>query len=150
MTSRMAQSTVPQPRSADSPRLLREINDQLVLRLLLEQGPLTRGQVGGITGLSKPTVSALLSRLADRGLVTTTGVVEGGPGPNARIYAVDGGAAHVIGVHVEQHGGIAALADLTGGVSATHAVEVPARRSSSPLEEVAAAVDGVLRATGLD
>ena len=139
----------PHARSADSPRLLREINDQLVLRLLLEEGPLTRGQVGGLTGLSKPTVSALLGRLTERGLVTTTGVVEGGPGPNARIYAMDGGAAHVIGVHVEQHGSIAALADLTGEVSATYSVEVPARRGSSPLAEVSAAVDGVLAATGL-
>ena len=68
-------------RSADSPRLLREINDHVVLGLLLAEGPMTRGRIGEHTGLSKPTVSSLLTRLDERGLVTTTGVVEGGPGP---------------------------------------------------------------------
>ena len=32
--------------SADSPRLLREINDQVVLGLLLDDGPMTRGRIG--------------------------------------------------------------------------------------------------------
>ena len=68
-------------RSADSPRLLREINDQRGARAAArESGPMTRGRIGEQTGLSKPTVSSLLARLDERGLVTTTGVVEGGPG----------------------------------------------------------------------
>ena len=50
-------SGAPSQRSADSPRLLREINDQVVLGLLLERGPMTRGRIGEATGLSKPTVS---------------------------------------------------------------------------------------------
>lgn len=136
-------------RSADSPRLLREINDNVVLELLLESGPMTRGRIGEHTGLSKPTVSSLLTRLDQRGLVTTTGVVEGGPGPNARIYAVNPRAAYVIGVHVEQHLSVAGLATLTGEVIATHAVEVPQRRESAPVDEMTAAVDGVLAAAGL-
>jgi len=136
-------------RSADSPRLLREINDNVVLELLLESGPMTRGRIGEHTGLSKPTVSSLLTRLDQRGLVTTTGVVEGGPGPNARIYAVNPRAAYVIGVHVEQHLSVAGLATLTGEVIATHAVEVPQRRESAPVDEMTAAVDGVLAQAGL-
>ena len=136
-------------RSADSPRLLREINDQVVLGLLLAEGPMTRGRIGEQTGLSKPTVSSLLSRLDERGLITTTGVVEGGPGPNARIYAVNPRAAYVIGVHVEQHLSIAGLATLTGEVIARHEVEVRQRRESAPVDEMTAAVDGVLAAAGL-
>ncbi len=140
---------VPGQRGADSPRLLREINDQVVLRLLLEHGQLTRGQVGEMTGLSKPTVSSLLSRLEGRGLVTTTGVVAGGPGPNARIYAVHSRAAHVIGVHVEQGGCVAGLATLTGELIATFPVPVQERRVASPIGEISAAVDGVLAAAGV-
>jgi predicted NBD/HSP70 family sugar kinase len=137
-------------RSADSPRLLREINDHVVLGLLLAEGPMTRSRIGERTGLSKPTVSSLLNRLDERGLVTTTGVVEAsGPGPNARIYAVNPRAAYVIGVHVEQHLSIAGLATLTGEVIATHAVEVPQRRESAPVDEMTAAVDGVLAAASL-
>ncbi|WP_353649274.1 ROK family transcriptional regulator [Nakamurella sp. A5-74] len=136
-------------RSADSPRVLREINDRVVLDLLLEHGPMTRGRVGQLSSLSKPTVSSLLTRLAQRGLVTTTGVAEGGPGPNARIYAVDPSAGHVLVLHVEQHGSVATLADITGAVVAAHAVEVPSRRASDPAEEARRAIDGVLAAAAL-
>ena len=104
----------------------------MVLGLLLDHGPMTRGRIGEATGLSKPTVSSLLTRLEQRGLVTTTGVVAGGPGPNARIYAVDPAAGYVIGVHVEQGGSVAALANLPGEVIATFTVDVPVRRTSSP------------------
>jgi predicted NBD/HSP70 family sugar kinase len=136
-------------RSADSPRLLREINDQVVLRLLLDHGQLTRGRIGELTGLSKPTVSSLLARLETRGLVTTTGVVAGGPGPNARIYAVHSRAAHVVGVHVEQGGCFAGIATLTGELLATFTVPVERRRSATPVGEISAAVDGLLSASGL-
>ncbi|HEY7816532.1 MAG TPA: ROK family protein, partial [Nakamurella sp.] len=136
--------------TADSPRLLGQINDQVVLSLLLEHGPLTRGQVGELTGLSKPTVSSLLQRLGGRGLVTTTGVVTGGPGPNARIYAVNPSAGHVIGVHVEREGSVAGLATLTGEVVATESVAVVQRRDADPIAEISAAVRGVLDAAGLE
>lgn len=136
--------------TADSPRLLREINDQVVLSLLLDHGPLTRGRIGELTGLSKPTVSSLLGRLGGRGLVTTTGVVAGGPGPNARIYTVNPSAAHVIGVHVERDGSLAGLSTLTGELVATHSVAVPQRRDADPIDEITAAVDGVLGVAGLD
>ncbi|MFO7251600.1 MAG: ROK family transcriptional regulator, partial [Actinomycetes bacterium] len=45
------------------PRLLREINDRAALELLLTSGPLTRGQIGEATGLSKVTASQTLARL---------------------------------------------------------------------------------------
>lgn len=142
----------PQPaagRSADSPRLLREINDRLVLRMLLQDGPMTRARIGEQTGLSKPTVSSLLSRLEQRGLVTTAGVIANGPGPKAQIYTVNRSAAYVIGIHVEQHGCVAALAGLTGEMVAGCTVEVPTRRSSAPLDEITRAVSGVLHDSGV-
>lgn len=134
---------------ADSPKLLGAINDQVVIGLLLEHGPMTRSRIGALSGLSKPTVSSLLSRLTGRGLITTTGVVEGGPGPNAQIYAVDPSAARVIGVHVEQHGCVAGLATLTGKILATFTVQIPQRRDSSPVQEIQLAIDGVLLEAGL-
>ncbi|WP_161632041.1 ROK family transcriptional regulator [Nakamurella lactea] len=136
-------------RSADSPRLLREINDQVVLGLLLEQGPMTRATIGQQSGLSKPTVSSLLSRLEQRSLVVTTGEIANGPGPRARIYAVNPTAAYVIGIHVEQHGCVAALAGLTGEIVASCTVDVPARRRSAPVDEIGRAVSGVLAKAGV-
>lgn len=134
---------------ADSPRLLGQINDQIVLGLLLDHGPMTRSQIGELTGLSKPTVSALLDRLSARQLIEEAGMITRGPGPKARTYRVNSAAGYVIGIHVEQRGSVAALASLTGEIGATYAVSVPQRRGADPRDEIARAVDGVLDAVGL-
>lgn len=104
------------PQRPGTPRLLRAINDRAALELLLERGPLTRPQLGALTGLSKPTASQLLARLEARGLVHAVGEQEGGRGPNARLYAVKPSAAYVIGVDVGPHRIEVAVADITGEV----------------------------------
>jgi predicted NBD/HSP70 family sugar kinase len=105
------------PQRPGTPRLLRAINDRAALELLLVRGPLTRPQLGALTGLSKPTASQLLARLEARGLVHSVGEQEGGRGPNARLYAVKPSAAYVIGVDVGPHRIEASVADITGVVT---------------------------------
>ena len=80
------------------PRLLREINDRAALELLLATGPMTRGQIGDRTGLSKVTASQTLSRLEERGLVEVVGAQAGGRGPNAALYSVIPSSAYVAGL----------------------------------------------------
>ncbi|MCZ7420529.1 MULTISPECIES: ROK family transcriptional regulator [unclassified Micromonospora] len=99
-----------------TPRLLRALNDRAALELLLEQGPLTRARIGELTGLSKVTASQLVERLEERGLVTRVGEQAGGRGPNAQLYAVRPGSAHVVGVDVGPERVVAACADITGTV----------------------------------
>ncbi|MER7165462.1 ROK family transcriptional regulator [Micromonospora sp. NPDC000207] len=99
-----------------TPRLLRALNDRAALELLLEQGPLTRARLGELTGLSKVTASQLVERLEERGLVTRVGERAGGRGPNAQLYAVRPGSAHVVGVNVGADRVVAACADITGTV----------------------------------
>ncbi|BCL16084.1 ROK family transcriptional regulator [Micromonospora sagamiensis] len=99
-----------------TPRLLRALNDRAALELLLERGPLTRARLGELTGLSKVTASQLVERLEERGLVTRVGEQAGGRGPNAQLYAVRPGSAHVIGVDVGADRVVAACADITGAV----------------------------------
>ncbi|MFI1989482.1 ROK family protein [Actinoplanes sp. NPDC020271] len=99
-----------------TPRLLRALNDRAALDLLLSRGPLTRAQLGEMTGLSKVTASQLVERLEERGLVRRVGEQAGGRGPNAQLYAVTPSSAHVIGVDVGPDSVIAACADITGAV----------------------------------
>ena len=99
-----------------TPRLLRALNDRAALELLLARGPLTRAQLGELTGLSKVTASQLVERLEERGLVRRVGEQAGGRGPNAQLYAVTPGSAHVIGVDVGPERVVAACADITGTV----------------------------------
>ncbi|HET6479339.1 MAG TPA: ROK family transcriptional regulator [Actinoplanes sp.] len=99
-----------------TPRLLRALNDRAALELLLNRGPLTRAQLGEMTGLSKVTASQLVERLEQRGLVRRVGEQAGGRGPNAQLYAVTPGSAHVIGVEVGPDRVVAACADITGTI----------------------------------
>ncbi|MET8869064.1 ROK family transcriptional regulator [Nonomuraea sp. NPDC004580] len=96
------------------PRLLREINDRAALDLLLATGPMTRGQIGELTGLSKVTASQTLARLEERGLVEVVGTQAGGRGPNAALYAVIPSSAYVAGLEVGPELISAAVADIHG------------------------------------
>lgn len=97
-----------------TPSLLRELNDQAALRLLLAEGPLTRARLSERTGVSKVTVSQVLARLEERGLVTIAGEQAGGRGPNAALYAVVASSAYVAGLYVEFDQVSVAVADVTG------------------------------------
>lgn len=96
------------------PRLLREINDRAALELLLATGPMTRGQIGDLTGLSKVTASQTLARLEERGLVEVVGAQAGGRGPNAALYSVIPSSAYVAGLEVGPELVSAAVADIHG------------------------------------
>ena len=70
-----------------TPGLLRAINDRAALELLLDEGPMTRSQIGDRTGVSRPTASQIVARLEHAGLIEPTGVVQGARGPQAVTYA---------------------------------------------------------------
>ncbi|SDL86824.1 Sugar kinase of the NBD/HSP70 family, may contain an N-terminal HTH domain [Nonomuraea jiangxiensis] len=98
--------------------MARVINDRLALDLLLERGPLTAPQLRTLTGLSRPTVSDLLERLMEGGLVRVTGEYgEDRRGPNARLYGLVPDRAHVAGVDLRRHAVTAVVADITGRVA---------------------------------
>src|SRR5205823_11896015 len=99
-----------------TPRLLRALNDRAALELLLSNGPLTRAQLGELTGLSKVTASQRVERLEERGLVARVGEQAGGRGPNAQMYAVVPATAFVVGVDAGPQHVVAGVADITGRI----------------------------------
>jgi predicted NBD/HSP70 family sugar kinase len=131
-----------------TPRLLRALNDRTALELLLDRGPLTRAQLGELTGLSKVTASQLVERLEERGLVRRVGEQAGGRGPNAQLYAVTPGSAHVIGVHVGPARVVAACADITGAVIGR--AEQSTQHTDDPVGVVHAAVVEAASTAGTD
>jgi len=121
-----------------TPRLLRAINDRAALELLLSRGPLTRSQIGELTGLSKVTASQLVERLIDRGLVAGVGEQAGGRGPNAQLYAVRPDSAYVVGVDVGPEHVVAACADISGAVRSR--IELSTKDTDDPVGVVHSAV----------
>ncbi|BCB82040.1 ROK family transcriptional regulator [Phytohabitans flavus] len=126
------------PRLPGTPRLLRALNDRAALELLLTRGPLTRAQLGELTGLSKVTASQLVERLEERGLVTRVGEQAGGRGPNAQLYAVTPSSAYVIGAVVEADRVVATCADITGNVIG--GAELSTKDTDEPVKVVHSAV----------
>ncbi len=102
------------PGRPGTPSLLRELNDRAALDLLLGGELLTRSQISEYTGVSKVTVSQMLTRLEERGLVAIAGEQAGGRGPNAALYSVVPSSAYVAGLYVESGLVSAAVADVTG------------------------------------
>ncbi|GAA3603573.1 ROK family transcriptional regulator [Nonomuraea rosea] len=108
-----------------TPAMARAINDRLALDLLLERGPLSAPQLRTLTGLSRPTVSDLIERLTEGGLIAAAGESgEDRRGPNARLYGLVADRAHVAGVDLRRESVAVTVADLTGRIvgSATKAV----------------------------
>ncbi|MFC7646502.1 ROK family transcriptional regulator [Streptosporangium lutulentum] len=109
-----------------TPAMARAINDRLALDLLLERGPLTAPQLRTLTGLSRPTVSDLIERLRDGGLIEVTGESgEDRRGPNARLYGIVANRAHVAGVDVRRSAIEVTIADITGRAVGSAVREIP-------------------------
>jgi predicted NBD/HSP70 family sugar kinase len=131
-----------------TPSLLRELNDRAALDLLLAGEPLTRAQISERTGVSKVTVSQMLARLEERGLVTVAGEQAGGRGPNAALYAVVPSSAYVAGLYLELDVVTAAVSDVTGRSVAD--VSVDQNGTGDPVELVRGAVGRACASAGLD
>lgn len=115
------------------PELIRAINKQRVLKLIRSKGPLSRADAAEQTGLTRPTISAVVSELLEDGWIEELGTGESSGGrppillrfnPRARlVIGAELGAGHLRGV----------LADLSGEVVARVKYRVT---SADPLREL--------------
>ena len=135
--------------SGATPRTVRAINDRMTLELLLQHGSLTRAQLAGLTGLSKPTATQLLQRLAEGGLIVPRGTTSGAPGPNAQLYGLNERAGHVAAVDVDDYGATAAVADLAGHVLGEVSAQVDYSTSEDPLPSFRQVLADVCRRAGV-
>ena len=132
-----------------TPSLLRGINDRAALDLLLGHGPLSRTELGALTGLSKPTAAQLLTRLADAGLVVTSGNTQGRPGPRAQLYAINPDAAYVAALDVTPARILAAVADVTGRTLGDYELRTPRSAGSDAVAHVQHAIDVAATSAGI-
>jgi len=142
------EAPVPPRPKPGTPSLLRELNDRAALELLLAEGPLTRAQLSERTGVSKVTVSQMLARLEDRGLVMIAGEQAGGRGPNAALYSAVPSSAYVAGLYVESDLVSAAIADVTGNRLA--AVSVDPNGADDPVGLIRDAIGRACESAGID
>jgi predicted NBD/HSP70 family sugar kinase len=132
-----------------TPRTVRAINDRMTLELLLQHGTLTRTQLATLTGLSKPTATQLLQRLAEGGLIVSRGTTSGAPGPNAQLYGLNEAAGHVAAVDVDEHRVSASVADLAGTVLGEASFPVDYTTSEDPLPSLRQVLQDACRRAGV-
>jgi len=94
--------------------LLREYGEQAVLETIFRKGPITRPEIAAATDLSKPTVSAAVSRLVQEGLVHAAGTRAGQRGRKPVAYVVSSRAGVVVGADIGGSNVRVAAADLLG------------------------------------
>jgi predicted NBD/HSP70 family sugar kinase len=101
--------------------LLRELGEQAVLETIFREGPITRPEIAVRTNLSKPTVSAAVSRLEQARLVHAAGNLVRGPGTRPKhrgrkpiAYVVSDRAGFVVGGDIGGTNLRVAAADLFG------------------------------------
>ena len=124
------------------PQDLRSYHQGLLLRLLAEQGPLTRREMAEVTGMSIPTVASIMA-----GMIVAGHVTEADPppeavtsrGPRASLLALAPDSMAVIGIDVGADRLRVAACDLSG--LASEVTTVPVRRGDSPQEVLGLAVE---------
>ena len=124
------------------------LNDRAALDLLIRGEMLTRSQISEYTGVSKVTVSQMLARLEERGLVAIVGEQAGNRGPNAALYSVVPSSAYVAGLYMEADLVSAAVADVTGRRVAD--VSVNPNGAEDPVEVVRGVVERACARAGID
>jgi predicted NBD/HSP70 family sugar kinase len=119
---------------------LRRGNLALLVQTLREHGALSRAQLAVRSGLSKATVSSLVTDLEQRGLVHSAGLLAGGQGRPGQL--VDLRPRSVCGVGLEIHVGHvgAAVTDLAGSILFRRrvAVDAPSLDTEVALDQLAA------------
>lgn len=123
-----------------------------VLELIRDRGPLTRGDVLDITGLSRMTVSTRIDALLDSGLIVEKGIERVTGGRPSRRLEFNTSHATVVAASVDTTHTAVALTDLAGRVLAEERVAVAvADGPAQTLNAITEHAQALLRSTpGVD
>lgn len=130
-----------------TPAWLAAQNDRAAFRLLLAHGPLSRSQLGALSGMSKPTAGQMIARLERAGLISPTGEVTGARGPNAVSYGVRTDSLTGVAISMIEDGIEAVLVDPTDAVHPVATLHTGADRTA--VGDVTAAVEAACSAAGV-
>ncbi|MFZ5823989.1 MAG: ROK family transcriptional regulator [Bacillota bacterium] len=98
------------------PELIRAINKQRVLRLIRSAGAISRADLAEQTGLTRPTVSAVVAELLEEGWVEELGTGESSGGRPPILLRFNPQARWVIGAELGAGHVRAIMSDLSGNV----------------------------------
>ncbi len=112
---------------------------------------LSRVQLVESTGLSTQTVSNIVRRLLEDGLITETGKVTGRMGKPRTLFQIEAASRYAVGVHLDPSVITCTLQDLSGAVVARS--HIPLRAVANPEQTVrviAGALEALIAERGVD
>ncbi len=131
--ARSAVSSTSDDSTLPSLDLLRQITDGHVLDQLLAHPELTRAEIATRTGISRPTISESVRRLASTGLLAESGRQTGRRGRAGTFYRLREDAGVALALSAGPDGMVVETCDLRGTVAARLEREVPHPARSAEL-----------------
>jgi predicted NBD/HSP70 family sugar kinase len=128
---------------------MRTLNEQLLLERMRGNGPVSRSDLAGASGLSKPTVALALESLKRDALVQHAGRRSGGRGRSAVLYEIRRDAGFVLGLDVGREFVRGAVADLGGAVVARDSRSTGSSSGAARVRELAKLATELLRDGGV-
>jgi len=119
------------------PHLLKMMNQSAVLEVVRRSGPISRADVARVTGLSRPTVSQVISGLLAVDLIREVGAGESAVGRKPMLLTFNPDAAFVVGVDLGTTKMLLGFANLEGRILAEQQVPTPVQNGP---EGIAAAL----------
>ena len=121
-------------------------NRDLVLQTVFGKETVSRAEIARITGLTRTTVSQIVSGLLAEGLVDEVGVGSSRGGKSPILLSLAKDSRHVIGLDLAQDRFCGALVNLRGEIRRTLDLPVPPRDGDAALASVYELVDGLVAA----
>lgn len=122
-------------------------NTQLILRTIYDRGEISRADVARITGLTRSTVSDIVSKLLDDGLVVETGFASSSGGKPPILLSVADDARYIIGIDLANSEFRGAIVNLRGEIVSRVSMPINERDGDSALELVYTLVEELLAAS---
>src|SRR5438046_2222703 len=97
-------------------RMMREMNQKMLLNLIREHAPVSRTQLKKLSGLSLGTIVGITTALIEQQLVIETGMAESTGGRKAGLLEIYPEGGYVLGIDVREHEIMGALLNFHGNI----------------------------------
>lgn len=126
-----------------SKRLLRDLNQSIVLNLIAEHGSISRTEVARQSGLPAATVTRIVGNFLTAGLISEESSEESSGGRRPVLLRINPGAGHVVGVKLREDSMTVTVCDLN--CTTIHSCEGALAEGTEPHRVVEAIAETVRR-----
>ena len=126
-------------------------NQAVVLDAIRTRGPVSRVELAPLTGLTNQTVSNVVRRLLDAGLVSESGYAPSNGGKRRTLLSQRADGAYAVGVHLDRDAAVIVLVNLAGEVLVGRRVRITTPGDPADMvERVAAAIRRLVAKAEID